>query len=82
MREETGVDAVVAVAWPLTATGADGIVAFVGDTHVDVNRTLRRLCERLPPQMVPRSLELLPELPLNASGKFDRNALLGGLESR
>jgi amino acid adenylation domain-containing protein len=76
VREATQVDAVVAVGWPLTATGADGVVAFVGAEHVDAQETLARLRARLPVQMVPRQLHLLPELPLNASGKFDRKALI------
>jgi amino acid adenylation domain-containing protein len=82
VREETGVDAVVALGWPRTATGADGVVAFVGATDVDVGETLARLRTRLPAQMVPRTLHLLRELPLNASGKFDRRALADALEAR
>ena len=38
MREESGVDAVVAVGWPPTPAGVGGIVAFIGDLDVDVRR--------------------------------------------
>ena len=81
LRDETGVDAVVAVGWPITLTGADGVVAFIGDTAVDLARTDQRLRARLPVHMVPREIRLLDELPLNASGKFDRKALLESLEA-
>jgi amino acid adenylation domain-containing protein len=81
VRDETGVDAVVAVGWPPSATGADGVVAFVGAEGIDAERTLARLSTRLPSQMVPRALHLLSELPLNASGKFDRRALAEQLEA-
>jgi amino acid adenylation domain-containing protein len=75
VREETGVDAVVAIGWPETDTGCDGVVAFVGAADVDVPAARARLRARLPPHMVPRRFELLDSLPLNASGKFDRRAL-------
>ncbi|HYI38523.1 MAG TPA: amino acid adenylation domain-containing protein [Thermoleophilaceae bacterium] len=80
VREATGVDAVIAVAWPRTLTGADGIVAFVGDRGVDVPAVKAELEGRLPAHMVPRRFELLDQLPLGASGKFDRLALLRSLE--
>jgi acyl-coenzyme A synthetase/AMP-(fatty) acid ligase len=82
LRQETGVDAVVAVGWPITTTGADGIVAFVGALDVDLQRLRISLRSRLPAQMVPRRIDLLAELPLNASGKFDRRGLIESLGGR
>lgn len=80
IREETGIDAVAAVGWPRSATGAGGIAAFVGAKEVDVGALKERLAGRLPGYMVPRELRLLAELPLNANGKWDRGALIRLLE--
>jgi acyl-CoA synthetase (AMP-forming)/AMP-acid ligase II len=80
VREATDVDAVVAVGWPVSETGCDGIVAFVGSIDVDVQAARARLRARLPSHMVPRRIELRDALPLNASGKFDRRALVRFLE--
>lgn len=80
LRDASGVDAVVALGWPLNETGAAGIVAFVGARDVDVDATLDTVRRRLPSYMVPRTLNLLEALPLNANGKFDRRALLESLE--
>jgi acyl-coenzyme A synthetase/AMP-(fatty) acid ligase len=80
LREATGVDAVVALGWPLTESGAGAIVAFVGDLDVDVPAALAAARERLPAYMVPRAIHLLAKLPLNANGKFDRRALRERLE--
>jgi amino acid adenylation domain-containing protein len=79
LREESGVDAAIAVGWPVTASGAGGIAAFVGDTTIDVTAVRAAMAARLPEYMVPRRIELLDELPLNANGKFDRKALLASL---
>jgi amino acid adenylation domain-containing protein len=76
VREETGVDAVVAVGWPRSSSGAAGIAAFVADTSVDVAALKGRLARRLPNYMVPREVRLLPDLPLNVNGKWDRAALI------
>jgi amino acid adenylation domain-containing protein len=76
IREETGIDAVVAVGWPRSPAGFGGIAAFVADTLVDVVALRERLALRLPSYMVPRELRLLAELPLNANGKWDRGALI------
>jgi amino acid adenylation domain-containing protein len=76
VREETGVDAVVAVGWPRTSAGAAGIAAFIADTRVDVADLRSRLARRLPSYMVPREVHLLPDLPLNVNGKWDRTALI------
>jgi amino acid adenylation domain-containing protein len=80
LREVTGVDAIVALGWPRTESGAGGVVAFAGDLEIDAAGTLKAARERLPSYMVPRALHLLAELPLNANGKFDRRALLDRLE--
>ncbi|HYI38521.1 MAG TPA: amino acid adenylation domain-containing protein [Thermoleophilaceae bacterium] len=80
IREESGVDAVVALGWPVTTAGAGGIEAFVADPDADAGDLKRRLRERLPGQMAPRGVHVLPELPLNDNGKFDRKALMKMLE--
>ncbi len=80
LREESGVDAAIAVGWPLTDSGCGGIVAFIGDSQVDLAKLRGVLEHRLPEYMVPRRFELLEQLPLNANGKFDRKALLAMLE--
>jgi amino acid adenylation domain-containing protein len=76
IRKETGLDAVVAVGWPRTEAGAAGVVAFISGTRVDVGALRNRLARRLPAYMVPRELRVLPDLPLNANGKWDRGALI------
>ena len=81
LREESGVDSVVAVGWPRRVGGADGIEAFIGEEALDAEQIRARIEARLPGQMVPRHIHLLPELPLNANGKFDRPALLARLET-
>ena len=80
IREETGIDAVVALGWPRSPAGAAGIAAFVADMNVDAIALRDRLATRLPNYMVPRELRLIPELPLNANGKWDRGALIRVLE--
>jgi amino acid adenylation domain-containing protein len=80
VREASGADAVVAVGWPPTPSGAGGVVAFIGELDHDVDAILDDCKRRLAPYMVPRELRLLADLPLNANGKFDRKALLKTLE--
>jgi amino acid adenylation domain-containing protein len=81
LREAGGVDAAIAVGWPLTDSGAGGIAVFIADPDADVAALREQLAERLPDYMVPRRFELLEELPLNANGKFDRRAMLALLEA-
>ena len=79
LREEAGVDVAIAVGWPMTAGGADGIVGFLGAEHADVASIRERVVARLPPYMHPSELRLVAEFPLNANGKVDRKALLSAL---
>ena len=80
LREEARAEA-IAVGWPLTPSGAAGIVAFIASRSVDTVQLRRALSERLPEYMVPRELRLVGELPLNANGKRDRKAMLSMLEA-
>lgn len=81
LREESGIDAAIAVGWPPTDSGVGGIVAFLGDPEIEVAPLRSALAERLPEYMLPRRFELLEELPLNANGKFDRKAMRALLEA-
>jgi non-ribosomal peptide synthetase component F len=49
LREEAAIDLAAVVAWPLTPSGADGVVGFVEGEHTDVARLCDRLRARLPP---------------------------------
>jgi amino acid adenylation domain-containing protein len=80
LREEARAEA-IAVGWPLTPSGAAGIVAFIASASVDTVLLRRALTERLPEYMVPRELRLVGELPLNANGKRDRKAVLSILQA-
>ena len=57
-------------------------MAFVGgDTTLSLEELRTRLRAKLPGYAVPREIRVLPQLPLNANGKVDRNALLELLEN-
>ena len=58
------------------ARGADCLVAYVTVKDDTGTGELRRFAtEKLPAYMVPSAFVLLDEMPLNANGKVDRNAL-------
>jgi amino acid adenylation domain-containing protein len=76
VRKISGVDGVVALGWPVTSSGADGIEVFLQTDRVDVKILQEKLKSALPTYMAPRSIRLLPRFPLNANGKFDRGALI------
>ncbi len=80
VREVSGLDGVVAVGWPKTGSGADGIEVFLQTDSFDTKTLLEDLKARLPLYMVPRNVNTLSRFPLNANGKFDRGALLKTLE--
>lgn len=75
MREEAGVDAAVAMGWPVTASGADGIVGFICADRADVAAIRERVIARLPPYMHPGEIRQVAEFPLNSNGKVDRKVL-------
>ncbi len=82
VRDVSGAADVVAVGWPVTASGFGGIVAFIAGVGVDVAAVRSGVAERLPRYMLPRQIRLLPALPRNANGKRDRRALALMLDER
>lgn len=80
MREASGAEVAIAIGWPRTASGADGIVGFVGAPEGDASAVLERTRARLPSYMQPSAIRLVSTFPLNANGKVDRKALLADLE--
>jgi non-ribosomal peptide synthetase component F len=81
VRALSGLDGVVALGWPLTERGADGIELFLQSDGFDTKSLLEKLKSRLPAYMLPRNVRLLSQFPLNSNGKFDRVALRQRLEN-
>jgi amino acid adenylation domain-containing protein len=82
VREESKIDAVVALGWPPNAGGADGVEVFIQANGVDTRALLERIKARLPAYMTPRRIHLLPSFPLNSNGKFDRKAMIELLDCK
>jgi amino acid adenylation domain-containing protein len=80
LRQVSGADAAVALGWPRTASGANGVVAFVGAPHADAEAIRAAARARLPAYMQPSRVVLVASFPLNANGKIDRRALALSLE--
>ncbi|WP_372720719.1 amino acid adenylation domain-containing protein, partial [Immundisolibacter sp.] len=74
LLSDPGVAAAVVVARP-DAVGDTQLVAYVAGAGADCASLQQRLQAALPDYMLPRSIELLAELPLSANGKVDRKAL-------
>jgi acyl-CoA synthetase (AMP-forming)/AMP-acid ligase II len=80
VREESGVDRVVAIGWPRTPAGAGAIEVFL-ETENRLPADLReRVGTRLPAYMIPRRFHCLAQLPQNPNGRCDRAKLLLYLE--
>ena len=82
LREEPGVDAAVALGWPVTATGAAGIVAFVtGRRRRPGGHPLERQDQAAGIRGAVTPFAFCPDLPLTPNGKVDRQALVGLLDA-
>lgn len=81
MRAVAGTDQVAAAAWPIENGVALAIVGFVVEDEIPALRIREGLRSRLPSHMVPSTIHALKALPLNATGKLDRRALIALLES-
>ena len=74
---------VVAVPWPVRDGSADGVVVFLcAPDPIDEGRLIAHCRKALPDYMVPRSIEIVDEFPLNANGKIDRRGLIERLQGR
>jgi amino acid adenylation domain-containing protein len=82
IRQVSGLEGVVALGWPMTESGADGIEVFVETDGLDTKALTTQLKEKLPVYMLPRDILLLDRFPLNANGKYDRKALQLILEKK
>lgn len=80
LRRAADTELVATVAWPVAHGSADGLVAFVGGGHGDVEVIRRDLALRLPRYLVPGRIVMCPELPRNINGKIDRGALARRLD--
>lgn len=77
VREESGLEEVVAIAWPLSEIGAEGVEVFLGacDNPPDMDSLHKKVMLRLTEYALPRQYHILESLPLNTNGKFDRKKL-------
>lgn len=74
LRADASVEHAVAFGWPIT-TAAEFIIAFVSGNNVDITRLTERAKAALPPYIVPRQIQIVTDMPLNANGKVDRRIL-------
>jgi acyl-CoA synthetase (AMP-forming)/AMP-acid ligase II len=81
LREILGTDAVAAVAWPLVDSRATGIVAFHCAAEATRETVRDGMKKRVPDYMIPKQVHLLDALPLGATGKIDRKALIHMLDT-
>lgn len=79
LRKAYNTNAVAAVAWPMVAGSASGIVAFV---EADAEcATASRVPQSLPTYMRPKRVVKMQSLPTNLNRKIDRQALIKFLEN-
>lgn len=80
VRKISGLDGVIAVGWPVTSSGCDGIEVFLEGQVKERDALRSAVAAALPEYMVPRRFHCIGRLPRNVNDKFDRKALLKSLE--
>jgi amino acid adenylation domain-containing protein len=81
LRQASGVDLAVTVAWPIEDGRVMGLVGCIAaGTEADDATVMLRCAAILPSYMVPTRVHRVDKLPLNANGKIDRNALVKDLD--
>lgn len=81
VRRLAGTDQAVALGWPVTPSGADGIVVFAGASQEQLDAIKNEIKGLLPIYMVPREMRAMASFPHNSNGKVDRKALMEMLAS-
>ncbi len=76
LRGVVGTDLVAAVAWPLVDGRPTGIAAFHCSPEISREEVREEMKKRVPDYMVPQRVYHLDTLPLGATGKIDRRALI------
>ena len=84
MREVCGSDLVAAVVQTSVRAGEPGamsdIIGVITGSDSDEDAMREALRSRLPSYMLPRRIIRLDSMPLNSSGKIDRNAIVALLD--
>jgi len=75
IRAVAETDFAVALGWPKSDAGYDGIVGFVAGVNANPKALKAAVARRLPPYIGLSRVHVLPEFPLNVNGKVDRKAL-------
>ncbi len=81
LRALPGVMEAVAFGWPINDEGYESIVAFVSGNLQNAELLTAKARDCLPAYMVPRTIHVLDNMPLNANGKVARNLLYEKLGS-
>nr|CAX83882.1 Amino acid adenylation domain protein [uncultured bacterium] len=71
LRQSAGTEQVAVIGWPADGGNVTSVIGFVSGATGSDAEILAELARRLPPYMVPRQLQRLTQLPLNANGKVD-----------
>lgn len=76
LGEAAKAELAVAVPWPVSDGAASGIVAVISGSDSSQDDRIVKLCaDRLPKYMVPTRIYHMEHLPLNVSGKVDRQKI-------
>lgn len=82
LKNASGSEMVVSLAWPVKNGIAEKIVAFIAEGDARDKSGILDYCKKtLPPYMVPREIYFIDNMPLNDNGKFDKQQLIRMLES-
>jgi D-alanine--poly(phosphoribitol) ligase subunit 1 len=73
---------VAVIGWPVEHGLVAGLTAFISPPQLEVEEIRRQLGTILPAIMIPKQIDILPQLPRNRNHKIDRNALRSILEER